>query len=177
MAWKIKSHSQCLNNYKKYLLLGIIVLLLSTAFIYANYLIKRDKLKSITQATVTWEQAGKNLQLEIASNPLKQYEGLSNRLSLCQDCGMLFVFSDFSPKSFVMRNMNFPLDIVFINDNVIDKIYYNAPPEGSAPERIYSSDGPVNLVLELNAGEATRLGLSKGDKIMLPDIDNGNFKN
>lgn len=174
MAWKIKSQNKRGNKRENYILLGIIIFLLAVTLIYAGFLIQRDKLKSESTEFINWEQAGRTFQLEIASNPLKQYQGLSNRSSLCQDCGMLFIFLDFSPKSFVMREMNFPLDIIFIKDNVIDKIYYNLPPEGRAPEHIYSSNGPVNLVLELNAGEANRLGLSEGDEIIFSQLINKN---
>jgi uncharacterized membrane protein (UPF0127 family) len=81
---------------------------------------------------------------------------------------MLFVFSDSSERSFVMRNMRFPLDIIFINNNVVTKIYRDLPPEGNDPKNIYSSDGPADMVLELNAGEANRLNLQEGEEINIP---------
>ena len=45
-----------------------------------------------------------------------------------------------------MRNMNFPLDILFIDDDKIINIAADLPPEGSEPVNIYVSGAAVNYV-------------------------------
>jgi uncharacterized membrane protein (UPF0127 family) len=40
-----------------------------------------------------------------------------------------------------MRNMLFPLDIIWINDDEIIKIDKNLPPEGDKPENHVPGDG------------------------------------
>ena len=109
----------------------------------------------------------KNIKIivELAKNDSQQYKGLSDRKSLCQNCGMLFVWPDSDIRNFAMRQMNFPLDIIFIADNKIVKIDSNLFPEGESPENIYSSDVPVNYVLEINGGLTDRYGITVGDEV------------
>lgn len=115
----------------------------------------------------TVEINGKNISVENVSNSYDQYLGLSNRDNLCADCGMLFVFPDKKIEEFVMRNMKFPLDIVFISDNKIINIAENLSPEGVSPVNFYTSSAPVNNVLEINAGYAQKNGIKAGDEIII----------
>lgn len=115
------------------------------------------------------EVNGKTLQIETVTTPWQHYLGLSNRESLCADCGMLFIFASQEPRQFVMRNMHFPLDIIFIKDDTIVKIAKNLEPEGSEPQNLYSSDSPVDKVLEVNGGYSDTYNLRVGQKIILPN--------
>lgn len=92
------------------------------------------------------------INIEIADTPESRYQGLSGRKELCDNCGMLFIFPDKQIRTFVMRDMNFPLDMIWINDNKVVKINKNTIPESSNPVMRYSSDVPVNYVLEVNGG-------------------------
>jgi len=107
------------------------------------------------------------IQVEIASTLDRQYRGLSGRESICADCGLLFNFSDSEVRSFVMRDMEFPLDIIFIEDGVIKNIAAALKPEGSKPTRIYASTGSVDQVLEVNGGYCERYNIKPGDSIRL----------
>lgn len=102
------------------------------------------------------------IKAELVETAEDQYLGLSGRESLCEHCGMLFNFSDSRPRSFVMRNMYFPLDIIFINQGKIINIVADAPPEGAEPEVFYFSDGPADQVLELAGGSAAMYNLASG---------------
>lgn len=101
----------------------------------------------------------------IADNSDLSYMGLSFRESICENCGMLFPFEEKSKKTFVMRDMFFPLDIIWISDDVIVKIDKNLPPEGSEPENFYKSVVPVNFVLEVNGGFTDDYNINVGDKV------------
>lgn len=162
------------DKHKKILLALIVVVLIALGIFWACYLEDKkivERELSI-QNEIIWSVNNEtDISLEIADTPQKRYLGLSNRNDLCADCGMLFVSEDMRDHSFVMRNMNFPLDILFIRDNTVVKLYENLPPEGSAPQNIYSSGEPVNYVLELNGGKASELGLRKGSEINLPFED------
>jgi len=92
------------------------------------------------------------LKLELALNNKQWFDGLSNRASLCDNCGMLFIFPDLSAKTFVMRQMNFPLDIIWLNNKTVVAYTENLPPEASPPYTPYQSPEPVNAVLEVPAG-------------------------
>jgi len=78
---------------------------------------------------------------------------------------MLFVFKDKRERTFVMRNMNFPLDIIWIKDDKIIKIDKNLPPEGAKPKKLYNSDKPVNYVLEVNAGFTDKYGIEISNEV------------
>jgi len=108
---------------------------------------------------------GQIINVELASTDREQYQGLSDRDSLCAECGMYFEFPYKDKLNFVMRDMRFPLDIIFINDDTILNIAANLAPEGSKTKNIYSSVSDANRVLEVNAGYCQKHGIKAGDKI------------
>jgi len=148
-------------NAPKNIILGVIILILIFGLFY--FMMRQLKNRE------TYAIINKNIRisLELAQNDSARYLGLSDRKSLCQNCGMLFVWPDYAIRDFVMRDMNFPLDIIFISDQKIVKIESNLLPEGSNPENIYSSDFPSNYVLEINGGISDRFGIALGDEIII----------
>ncbi|MFA6514213.1 MAG: DUF192 domain-containing protein [Patescibacteria group bacterium] len=122
-----------------------------------------ENLKKMAEVNIS----GQTLKVEVVSSAADMYQGLSGRKNLCSNCGMLFAFSDLEPRSFVMRNMLIPLDIVFVSDDVIVQIYKNLAPEGANTKNIYESIVPANYVLEINAGKTDELNLKVGDKLEL----------
>lgn len=104
-----------------------------------------------------------SLDIEIADNDYETETGLMYRKGMDDDQGMLFVFPDQAMHSFYMKNTEFPLDIVFIkNDMKIASVQENAQPLSEAS---LSSKVPVQYVLELNAGLVEKLGLKVGDSV------------
>lgn len=98
-------------------------------------------------------------KVEIADTNYSRYQGLSNRESLCSDCAMLFLFREPDNLEFVMRDMNFPLDIVFISQGKVLNFYQNAIPEGKIVNKSYTSLGLADAVLEFNAGTIKRCNI------------------
>ena len=105
-------------------------------------------------------------QVELAITPEEQMQGLSLRPSLAAGTAMLFVYRHQSRYRFWMKDMQFPLDIVWIGSgcNVVD-VTLNATPEpdlepGQLPR--YSPEVPAQYVLEINAGEAGARGIKAG---------------
>ena len=141
---------------------GIIAILMAIGAIVLVLFIAKKPLVLKT-ATVAINQ--ERIRVEIADSPIELYRGLSGRQGLCPDCGMLFNFSDSEEQEFVMRNMNFPLDIIFMNHGQIINIAADLAPEGNNPSKIYDSGGPTDQVLEVNGGYAARRGLKVGDRI------------
>ncbi len=107
------------------------------------------------------------IEAEIAQTPREKYKGLSKREDLCYNCGMLFLFSEKRKATIVMRDMNFPLDILWIKDQRIVGIDKNAPPEGRNPKTKYQSSQPVDQVLELNGGFCEKHDIKAGDSIKI----------
>lgn len=103
------------------------------------------------------------LDIEIAETDYETQTGLMYRKGMEQNQGMLFVFPDEAVHSFYMKNTEFPLDILYIDEDFkIANMQENAAPlnEGSL-----SSEVPVQYVLEVNAGYAERQGVTVGDSI------------
>ncbi len=109
--------------------------------------------------------AGKKIPVEIASTPEEQRQGLSGREKLEKNSGMLFVFPDKKQRFFWMKNMRFPIDIVWLDDEKIVKIDSFLEPEGEHPKKHYPSSVPVNYVLELNAGFCDLHNIKVGEKV------------
>jgi len=120
-------------------------------------------------ATPTREVVINQQELNVlaASTPAQHYRGLSGRKDLTGLDGMIFIFSDSQVREFVMREMNFPLDIVFIQANKIIKIEENLVPEGRQPTKIYTSGAPCDLVLEVPAGQVKEFGWQVGQEARL----------
>jgi hypothetical protein len=106
-------------------------------------------------------------QVEIARTPEELRKGLSDRPYLAPRNGMLFIFSKASIQSMWMPSMNFPLDIVWLDSNKkVIKIEENVQPCFQNKNCMsYSSIYPALYAIELNAGDASRIGLSVGLKL------------
>jgi uncharacterized membrane protein (UPF0127 family) len=137
------------NRFKKnlpYIILVLVIFILLGIF-YVRHLESKNKGELSGYNKVIWKVGNRSIDLEIANTPTQRYLGLSGRASICLDCGMLFSFPEKKEQSFVMRNMNFPLDIIFIADTKIIKIYHNLRPEGSEPQGSYNSGEPIDYVI------------------------------
>ena len=102
--------------------------------------------------------------VEVVSTPQDLRQGLSNRSYLTSRNGMLFVFANVGVQSMWMPSMNFPLDIVWIDSTKkIIKIEGNVQPcMDNHNCNSYTSIYPVLYAIELNAGDASRIGLYVG---------------
>jgi uncharacterized membrane protein (UPF0127 family) len=99
------------------------------------------------------------IKAEIATSSEALEQGLSGRVSLPQNQGMLFVFSQVGNRGFWMRNMSFPIDIVWINkDKVVVGVSANVDP--SSYPNLFFPPSPIKYVLELNAGYANKNGIT-----------------
>lgn len=107
------------------------------------------------------------IRLEIAQTPEQRAQGLSDRDSLAENQGMLFIFDRLGNYPFWMNRMKFNLDFVFFKDNEVIEIVANVPypKNGEKPQRVLATK-PFDKVLELNDGIAQKLGLKKGDKVI-----------
>jgi uncharacterized membrane protein (UPF0127 family) len=111
------------------------------------------------------------IQVEISDTPILREQGLSNRESLGDNSGMLFVFGTYNMTYFWMKDMQFPLDIIWIKDDKIVDIDKNVPtpkpdtPLNQLPK--YSPSEKVNYVLEVNAGFADTNDIKIGDSIKI----------
>lgn len=108
--------------------------------------------------------------VDLAVKPEERQQGLSGRESLAPDEGMLFVFEEEKPLHFWMKEMLFPLDIIWIDAQcrmvgVAADVPTPPPNAGSDEIPRAQSPSPARYVLEVNAGEAERIGLQAGDPV------------
>ena len=117
----------------------------------------------VTIGSATWP-------VELAITPMERGQGLSGREVLPEGTGMLFIFEGDQHLAFWMPDMNFPLDMVWIDSGcqVVDATL-NAPvPEsgqGLADLPRFSPNSPARFVLEINAGEFLAAGISAGERV------------
>jgi len=105
------------------------------------------------------------VQAEIARSEGERARGLMFRETLGPAEGMFFVFDQQLRHSFWMKNMNFPLDLIWINqDKVIVDITRDAQPCAGSCESLAPVDA-AKYVLEVNAGFALKNNIQTGDRI------------
>ncbi|KKT96295.1 MAG: hypothetical protein UW98_C0048G0005 [Parcubacteria group bacterium GW2011_GWC2_45_15] len=109
---------------------------------------------------------GSKLTVEVAETWSQLSQGLGGRTELGADQGMLFVYADSHFRNFHMKEMNFPLDFIWINERRIVGLSANVPvfsADGTISR--LKSPGPVNRVLEIPAGWIAAHGLKIGDTV------------
>ena len=123
------------------------------------------------------ELGGQRYSVEIANDDTERARGLMFRDELAADHGMLFIHERQEPLAYWMKNTKIPLDILYFDDALKLVSQQRDVPPCSLGDRCppYPSDAPARYVLELNAGEAARIGLKDGAQLKFgPGIKSGN---
>lgn len=102
------------------------------------------------------------LNIEVVQSLIDRERGLSGRESLAVNAGMLFVFEKPGLYGFWMKGMKFPIDILWLDENlrVVD-IKEKAEPSSysiTSPQNFVPQDA-AKFVLEANAGFASYAGV------------------
>ncbi len=104
---------------------------------------------------------------EVVTDTKAQEKGLGGRTDIPHDYGMLFVFKEPSAPGFWMKDMQTPIDIIWIAEGgMILSIDAHIAPE--TYPKVFYPPAPVRYVLETRAGEAARQGWKPGSTIKLP---------
>ncbi|PIR46855.1 MAG: hypothetical protein COV07_02210 [Candidatus Vogelbacteria bacterium CG10_big_fil_rev_8_21_14_0_10_45_14] len=110
--------------------------------------------------------------VEVASKPEEIEKGLSRRTGLPADHGMLFEMGKPDKYRFWMKNMRFPLDIVWIEGGKVVSIDRNVQNDfDTAGAKFYSPSSPASYVLEVNAGFTDSHGINDGDAVDFTHIE------
>lgn len=147
------------------MLIGILILLVILV-VYSNFFVENRQIKpKLEQKTLKIGE--KVLNIEIADNDTERTQGLSGRQSMAEDSAMLFVFEKEGYNPFWMKNMNFPIDIAWLDkDKKIIYIEKNASPD-SYPQFIYASQNGIPAlslyVLETSANFFEKSKIKIGD--------------
>ena len=113
---------------------------------------------------------GASFVVEVADTRATQQQGLSGREPLAASTGMLFVFEEERFLTFWMKEMNFPLDMVWIDASckVVDisrDVPIPEPGQTLADLPTYGPETPARYVLEINAGASAAAGFGPGDTV------------
>jgi len=122
---------------------------------------------------------GATFEVEIASTTAEKARGLSFRAGLEANQGMLFFFTTPSIQSFWMKDMNFPIDIIWIGAGKngdgkssceVLGFAQNAMPQPGVPLwglTIYNSPGGTDKALEVIAGTVAKDNIKVGDGVQI----------
>lgn len=151
-------------------------LILVAAFIVFVGLLSQGKLNpvlnkiavvpSTTQKTIKIDTT--EIQVEIAKTNDEKAKGLSNRTSLDEKSGMVFVFNQNSTATFWMKDTKIPLDFIWVNDDKIVGIEKNVPIQPGVDDsqlKRYQSPSVIDYVIEVNAGFSDKYNIKVGQSL------------
>jgi uncharacterized membrane protein (UPF0127 family) len=121
--------------------------------------------------------AGEPFELELALAPEARYRGLSGRLSIARNRGMLFVNVVPGPQAMVMRDCPIAIDVAFLDLGGEVVAIHEMQPEPArrsdespaayeARLPAYQSGFPAGFAIELAGGRFSELGLRVGDRVV-----------
>ncbi len=111
---------------------------------------------------------GMVFRAEVVDTPQAVEKGLSGRQSLAPDAAMLFVFDEAKTWCFWMKDMEFSLDILWLDDSkTIVAVESDLAPETYPQD--YCPPKPALYVVEVRAGTADQLGLKPGAQVSFTD--------
>jgi uncharacterized membrane protein (UPF0127 family) len=114
---------------------------------------------------VTVHLSGATVRAEVADDAQARARGLSGRRQLGADRGMLFVYRDHAKRTYWMKGMRFPIDIVWIDHGHVTGVEPNVPVPTGGRLPLYPSPAPADRVLEVPAGWAARHGVERGARV------------
>lgn len=103
----------------------------------------------------------------VARTLAEQERGLSGTATLPASAGKLFIFDNPGPQGIWMKDMNYPIDILWFGPT--GRLVHLE--EGVATDTyptVFSAPVPAQFVLEVNAGFTQQHRLQLGDQLMVP---------
>ncbi len=153
-------------NFKKMIFISVGILLISLALLLIFYRTMSSANPPLRKQQVKIGSAV--FTVEVASTMAEQARGLSFRPSLAEDQGMFFMFGSPKIQNFWMKDMNFPIDIIWISGDKVVGFAEHAFPQPGVPLwslKIYSSPDGTDRVLEVRAGTVARDNIKVGDTV------------
>lgn len=155
---------------KKILILFGILFVIALLGTYLSGYFKTNQFPFLKSSSVTIKD--QKFSVTVAKTLEQTEAGLSEKQSLPENQGMLFVFEKPDYYPFWMKNMKFPIDIIYINKNKIVTIVENTPVPNQNIQQIpiYKPETQADMVLEINAGLSKKYGFKNGDEIKVENL-------
>ncbi len=155
---------------KLYIIIIIVISLLAVVFLVFPRIIHNNGDGVLGVQVSTVEIKGTMFTVDVVSTTAERNRGLSVRKKIATDEGMLFVFEKSGVYPFWMKGMKFPIDIIWINEELqVVYLKENALPE-SYPE-VFTPNILAKYVLEVNAGIIKDKRIKIGDNVILNILD------
>ena len=142
----------------------VIVVIVGFVFLFGPKLLEPVNQIPINVNKVCLKQTCFNV--EMAKTPVEREKGLMFKKNLSENFGMVFVFENEDKYGIWMKNMQIPIDIIWIDKN--KKVVYvkeNAQPCKSTFCEVYVPNKEALYVLELKAGTISKKGIGGGDSV------------
>jgi uncharacterized membrane protein (UPF0127 family) len=124
----------------------------------------------VTRGSTVTVPDGSVVTLEIADTQAERVQGLSGHAPFSENEGMLFIHETKEIQHYWMKDMLFPIDIIWLDGESVVGFQERLAPEDPA-RTIYSSPVPVDRVLEVSAGFVERHQVHVGDVLDVDLID------
>lgn len=149
-------------NAARYVLVMLAVLAFGVALIllFGSPVVFAPLDTTYERTTVHVVEADVSIDVRVADTAHKRYLGLSDTDSLDDGEGMLFVHDTEGEYTYVMRDMDFPLDVIFIDAEGRITVIHHAP---LPPDGRYNGTG--KYVLEVPYGYTNRTDITVGDRV------------
>jgi len=150
--------------------IDVILLIFLVSLVYiVLFQFYAPKIEPVDRLLTTVNINDNYIYASIADDNAKITKGLSDRPFLRNNQGMLFIFPDIQKRIFWMKDMNFAIDLLWINDDQVVGLENNMlPPEPeTADEDLerYISPLPVDKVLEMPVGSINQFNIKIGDEV------------
>ena len=146
---------------KKFFAIFFLVIFSLVGFFLINQSSKNLTPENIKQIKI----AGQNIKAILALNEEKQTKGLSGKEKLENDEGMLFVFDKAGKYNFWMKDMNFPIDIIWIGEDM-KVVYIKKDADPKLYPETYGPELDAKYVLEVVSGFSEKNNLKVGDEVL-----------
>jgi uncharacterized membrane protein (UPF0127 family) len=146
---------------KGYKIFGIVIplIILGCVLVFGTTIPKEKVEKEgILRALI----GGQTVSLEIADTDEERSKGLSGHVPLEVDEGMLFVFPVSGPYGFWMKDMTFPIDIVWL-DEMYRIVYVKEQATPESYPQVFAPGVPARYVVELSSGFFAKNHLHAGN--------------
>ncbi|MBI2442931.1 MAG: DUF192 domain-containing protein [Candidatus Levybacteria bacterium] len=152
---------------KNLLIIVGLLILLAIAFFFTQNALTGNTLNIFSKSAKALI-GGQTFTLMVADTEREKGIGLSEKKSLAKNSGMIFPYDKKTTPTFWMRNMDFPIDILFVSDGKIVTLYKNVkPPTGNQNLELYRPKVPIDSVIEIGGGVSDQYKVKEGDSVQV----------
>jgi len=139
----------------------IFIVLVSVALLLFIFLTRPSDFPGYPRKSVSIND--NQIQLIVADTEARKAQGLSGSAPLRDSEGMLFLFDAPGKYGFWMKDMKFSIDLIYIKNNTVVDIIYDARPD-SYPT-IFLPSKEFDSVIEVHEGVVKKKGINIGDNL------------